>query len=366
MGQDSNRVGNRKSLPLLGVGCMSWCGLFREGGFVFFRVFRVIPASNLSANSGKGGAPRAQGGSLIYGYVYTSWGGLHVLGIILLYSLVGSLWWGGRTTGYLESPWVWWLLLVALLAKVPCYGLHLWLPKAHVEAPTGRRMLLAGVMLKLGTYGVIVYGAMLLLSPLSCLPVVVLGAFGLFYCGPAMLIQPDIKSLAAYSSVLHMGGAMCSLSTQTPLGTQAALLISVGHGFASSCVFALVGILHRVGLSRNPLLLGGVRSLGRPLFFMLFLGIFLANGTPPFFSFYGELVSFVHLGCWGGVGMVFVLLASGLLCPAAYFLVFFRASHGAFPAGAYSAAPSSLEIAVVGAHVCTLVVLFAFPGLFVL
>lgn len=337
-----------------------------RGGLPFFVAFELslVPICLLILFAG--GRPERQEAALYMSLYTLLGGGLHVLGLVSLFGRTGRLWWGARARGIVH-PAIWGALLVSLLVKIPSYGFHLWLPKAHVEAPTGSRMVLAAVMLKLGTYGILAYSSMLLLSPTKCVPIFILGLYGLVICGPVILTQPDIKRLAAYRSVLHIASAMCVISTQTPLGTQAGMLVSIGHGFASSCVFAVIGVVHRLGLSRNPLLLGGLRSVGSGLFTLVFATIFLANGTPPFFSFWGEVVSFVHLGSWGGSIVMVALVFCGVVCPAAYFLAFFRAVSGATPAASKTLVPpSASELFSCYSHIFTLVFMFFMPGAFLL
>lgn len=178
--------------------------------------------------------------------------------------------------------------------KLPAYGLHFWLPKAHVEAPTGGRIILAGVILKLGTYGILSYGRVSLVGGAGLLVSVLVWGAGLG--AVAMFCQPDLKGVAAYSSVVHIRLATAALLRSSPLGAKAGLLVALGHGFRSSALFCWVGAAQRRRLSRNPFFVTGLRSLGRGAFLISFCIFFASNGTPRSFRFG---VKWLPYSAWG-------------------------------------------------------------------
>lgn len=139
-----------------------------------------------------------------------------------------------------------------------------------------------------------------------------------------MISQVDLKSLAAYSSVVHMSLATAALFTWGRLGAQAAFLVALGHGFSSSALFCLVGRAQESGRSRNPLVLTGLRSLGRGGILAIFFIFFASNGAPPFFSFWGEIGTLLAVGLKAGPLSYFIALGGGVLCPTVYFMAYFR------------------------------------------
>ena len=248
-------------------------------------------------------------------------------------------------------------VLLALFIKLPVYGLHLWLPKAHVEAPTGGRMLLAAVILKLGTFGIIMYGGLSLLPPHFFLAW--FRAWGAALATVAILFQADLKGLAAYRSIVHMGVATSALFCQSPLGAQAAFLVALGHGVSSSLLFFWVGSVQRAYFSRNLFLVGGVRNLGRGFFLATFIVVFACNGTPPFFSFWGELLSLVCLIGAAGAKILPILIFAGAVCPAAYFVAYFR-GVSRFPVLPKTAPLSPLGLFIAWGHIALLTLFFFF------
>lgn len=329
--------------------------------FTFFILFELslVPIGVLILSVG-GRPERVEAVVYMAGYTLVG-GGLHVLGLVILSSFVGGTSLLSQESGT-ASAVVWAVLAVALLVKVPCYGVHLWLPKAHVEAPTGGSMVLAGVMLKLGIFGLGVYSRWCLLPPAMCHFIIIISLVGGVWSCFAMFFQADMKGLAAYRSVVHMAVALCAMSLQTPGGVKAGLLVAVGHGFSRSAVFLLVGGLRRLRGSRNPMLVGGVRQWGSRLFLLSFCVFFCANGTPPFFSFWGELCRFIYVASGVGLGARIILLFSGVLCPAAYFTLYFRRISG-FSGGATLSLlpPIKLQLQLF-AHIAFLIFFFILPS----
>jgi len=146
--------------------------------------------------------------------------------------------------------------------KIPLYGVHLWLPKAHVEAPIAGSMILAAVLLKLGGYGIM--RMMVLLDPLSkelAYPFIALALWGVIITGSICLRQTDLKSLIAYSSVSHIGLVAGGILIQTPWGFTGALVLMIAHGLASSALFCLANTNYERTHSRTIVLARGMQII---------------------------------------------------------------------------------------------------------
>ena len=227
------------------------------------------------------------------------------------------------------QPIVFWLLLAGFLVKIPAWPLHTWLPDAHVEAPTAGSIMLAGVLLKMGGYG-------LLRLALPVAPatfhqwawlLATIGAIGIVYGALLALAQSDLKRLVAYSSVSHMGFVLVAVATGTALGAGAALLVMVSHGLVSALLFLLVGTMYDRTHTRTIADLGG---LGRavPVWSVAFVFAALASlGLPGLSGFPGELLTV--LTSWGPFATVAAAAALGALLAAGYNLwAVSRVSYG--------------------------------------
>ncbi|RLS78372.1 MAG: NADH-quinone oxidoreductase subunit M [Planctomycetota bacterium] len=208
-----------------------------------------------------------------------------------------------------QGGWLQMVVFLALLAgfavKVPIVPLHTWLPLAHVEAPTGGSVDLAGVLLKIGIYGFLRFSMPMLpeATAVAAPWLFGLGAVGIVYGALVALVQTDLKRLIAYSSVSHMGYVVMGLFALTPVAVEGANLQLINHGLSSAGLFALVGMIYERFHTRSISNLGGIASRAPWLTVLFMLFTFSSIGLPGLNGFVGEFMilagSFQR--AWGGV-----------------------------------------------------------------
>lgn len=265
--------------------------------------------------------------------LYTLIGSLAMLpAVLLMYSIVGSTSFELLLhTGFAPARQyvLWWGLFLAFAVKVPIMPVHLWLPEAHVEASTAGSLLLAGVLLKLGTYGLLRFNLTLLPeASIYYTPfVIVLCLLGIVYASLTTLRQVDLKKVVAYSSIAHMNLVVLSVFTTSHLGATAACFQILAHGVASPALFVLVGALYDRTHTKALKYLGGAAT-AMPLFSILFLIFSLSNMALPLTAnFVGE---FLCLCSIYGLNLYALRCALiGVLLRAAYSLwTYARVVHG--------------------------------------
>nr|YP_010954766.1 NADH dehydrogenase subunit 4 [Falcicornis taibaishanensis]WMW30151.1 NADH dehydrogenase subunit 4 [Falcicornis taibaishanensis] len=225
---------------------------------------------------------------------------------------------------------------MVFLVKMPMYFVHLWLPKAHVEAPVSGSMILAGVMLKLGGYGLMrMMQVMISLAIKVNLIFIVIGLVGGFFVSLICLRQGDIKSLIAYSSVAHMGLVLGGIMTLNYWGLSGSLVMMVAHGLCSSGLFCLANISYERLGSRSLYLNKGLINLMPSMSLWWFLLSSSNMAAPPSLNLLGEIMLINSLVSWSFFCMIFMSLIS--FFSAAYSLFLYAYSqHGKMFSGLYS------------------------------
>jgi NADH-quinone oxidoreductase subunit M len=220
--------------------------------------------------------------------------------------------------------WLFAAFALAFAVKVPMFPFHTWLPDAHVDAPTSGSVILAALLLKMGTYGFLRFAMPLFPVAASALmPVVaVLAVIGIIYGALVATVQKDMKKLVAYSSVSHLGFVMLGLFAFNSQGIEGGILQMVNHGISTGALFLLVGILYERRHTRLILEYGGLFKI-QPVFAIVFLIITLSSlGLPGLNNFVGEFL--ILMGVFR-VSPAFALLASfGVVLSAVYMLWMFQ------------------------------------------
>ncbi len=222
------------------------------------------------------------------------------------------------------QTWLFFLFALSFAIKVPLFPLHTWLPDAHVQAPTGGSVILAGVLLKMGTYGLVRF----------CLPLfpnvaqqyamlfAVLAVIGIIYGALVARVQPDAKSLVAYSSVSHLGFVVLGIFAFTPEAMQGAIIQMVNHGLSTGALFLLVGMLYERRHTRLMEDYGGIAKSVPVLTFFMVFSVLASAGLPGLNGFVGEFL--ILLGAFKstvvGSPVLIAFATTGVILAAVYLL----------------------------------------------
>jgi NADH-quinone oxidoreductase subunit M len=313
------------SMLLLETGMV---GVFCALDLVLFFVFWEGMLVPMYLIIGVWGGPRRVYAAVKF-ILYTMAGSaLMLIAILVLY------YWHGSATGTYTFDYVdlarakvpaglqIWLFLAFALAfaiKVPMFPFHTWLPDAHVEAPTAGSVILAGVLLKMGTYGFLRFCLPLFPHASTALRPVIfaLALIGILW-GLVAMVQPDLKKLIAYSSVSHLGFVMLGLFAANPQGIEGALLQMVNHGLSTGALFLLVGMIYERRHSRLIEDFGGLWGVV-PVFSVMFLVVSLSSiGLPGLNGFVGEFL--ILAGTFRASWPVGALATGGIVLAAVYML----------------------------------------------
>jgi NADH-quinone oxidoreductase subunit M len=248
---------------------------------------------------------------------------LMLISILYLYSKVGGLSYELLLTHsftFNEQLFIWFSFFFSFSSKIPMFPFHIWLPEAHVEAPTVGSVLLAGILLKLGVYGFLRYSLAIFpeisvfLSPF----VYSLSLIGIIYASFAALRQTDLKRIIAYSSIAHMSLVVLGLFSFRSLGIEGAIFQSISHGFVAGGLFLLIGILYDRYHSRFLYYYGGLVHF-MPIYSSLFLIFTMSNiALPGTSSFIGEFM--ILIGTYKTSIFVTIIASLGVILSGTYSL----------------------------------------------
>nr|YP_002727918.1 NADH dehydrogenase subunit 4 [Geocoris pallidipennis]ABZ02016.1 NADH dehydrogenase subunit 4 [Geocoris pallidipennis] len=298
--------------------------------FIFYLWFEAVMIPTLILIFGWGYQPeRLMAG--LYLLFYTLFASLPMLlGIFFIYNTSFTLYYFLIDLNC--NLYLYLSMILSFLIKMPMFFVHFWLPKAHVEAPVSGSMILAGVLLKLGGYGLFrVLNFIYMYNMLNILWIVI-SLFGSSVVGILCLCQIDIKSMIAYSSVSHMGLVIAGLMTCNYYGLYGSLILMLGHGLCSSGLFALANIMYERSHSRSILINKGFLIFMPNMSMFWFLLSINNMSSPPSLNLLGEILLINSLMSWSNLSFVFLGLTSFFSCGYSIYL-YSITQHGSLYSG---------------------------------
>jgi len=306
-------------------------GVFMSLDFLVFYVFWEIMLVPMYFLIGVWGGPRKLYAAIKF-FLYTLAGSvLMLVGILAIYFHYHDVT-GVYSFDILELTnvgfptnlqyWVFLAFFAGFAIKVPMFPFHTWLPDAHVEAPTAGSVILAGVLLKMGTYGFVRFSLPMFpwASMHFLVPMLILSLIGIVYGALVAMMQKDMKSLVAYSSVSHLGFVMLGVFAATPVALQGGILQMINHGISTGALFLIVGIVYERRHSRLISEYGGLSHI-MPVYATVFLIMTLSSiGMPGLNGFIGEF--FILQGTFAAPGLwkYAAVAVLGIVLGAAYML----------------------------------------------
>jgi NADH-quinone oxidoreductase subunit M len=314
---------------LLEVGMM---GVFLAQDLFLFYIFWEFTLVPMYFLIGIWGGPRRIYAAVKF-FLYTMAGSILMLLAILWLGIYGQTFSVPDLIAQhnIPSNIQWWLFLAftaAFAIKVPMWPLHSWLPDAHVEAPTAGSIILAGVLLKMGTYGFVRFNLPLFPeAAVRAAPwIALLATIGIIYGAAVSYAQKDVKKLVAYSSVSHLGFVMLGLFAMNPEGIAGGILQMINHGLSTGALFLLVGMIYEQTHTREIKIYGGLWKI-TPIFGTIMLIVSLSSmGLPGLNGFVGEFT--ILLGAFGSKAInnnVYAIVSAlGVIMAAVYILYMFQ------------------------------------------
>nr|YP_009699967.1 NADH dehydrogenase subunit 4 [Leptaulax koreanus]QEK77360.1 NADH dehydrogenase subunit 4 [Leptaulax koreanus] len=303
--------------------------------FLFYLFFEVSILPVLFMVLGWGYQPeRMQAG--IYLLFYTLFGSLPMMISLFYYFYMNNSLSFIYFIENIDNVYMYLCMNIVFFIKMPMYLVHLWLPKAHVEAPIAGSMILAGVLLKLGSYGVFRIMKLFLMSNLIYGKYFILiSLMGGFLISILCISQVDMKSLIAYSSVSHMGMLMSGSLTLNMWGMMGGFSMMIAHGLCSSGLFCLANIYYERTLSRNLFLNKGLISVLPSMSLFMFLFSVANMAAPSSLNLLSEIILLISLIIWNK--MLMILLMFMLFFSAVYSLYLYSClQHGVYYSGIFS------------------------------